>query len=122
MDLLLNSTTGDLSFTNGACPVTQLQADVVAQRLRIALYTFYGEWFLDTTIGVPYMQQVFSKVRKKSTIDLIFQGIIVADEGVLELVTFLSELDSTRGYVLTFSVRVADNSTSLPITVTIGGN
>lgn len=122
MDLLINSTTGDLSFTNGGCPVTQLQADVVAQRLRIALYTFYGEWFLDTTIGVPYMQQVFSKVRKKSTIDLIFQGIIVADEGVIELVTFFSEIDKARGYVLTFSVRVADNSTSLPITVTIGGN
>lgn len=122
MDLLLNSTSGDLVFTNGACPVTQLQADVVAQRLRIALYTFYGEWFLDTTIGVPYMQQVFSKVRKKSTIDLIFQGIITADEGVIELVTFISEIDTTRGYTMSFSVRVADNSTSLPITLSIGGN
>jgi hypothetical protein len=122
MDLLIDATTGDLSFTNGSCPVTQLQADVVAQRLRIALYTFYGEWFLDSTIGVPYMQQVFSKVRKKSTIDLIFQGIIIADEGVLELVTFISEIDTLRGYVLTFSVRVADNSTSLPITISLGGN
>lgn len=122
MDLLINSTTGDLVFKNGATPVTQLQADVVAQRLRIALYTFYGEWFLDDTLGVPYMQQVFTKVRKKSTIDLIFQGIITADEGVIELVTFISEIDTTRGYTMSFSVRVADNSTSLPITLSIGGN
>lgn len=121
MDLLLNSETGDLVFTNGICPVTQLQADVVAQRLRISLYTFYGEWFLDETIGVPYIQQIFTKVQRKSKIDLIFQGIIAADSGVIEILSFSSEISAQRGYTMTFSVRVADNSESLPITVSIGG-
>lgn len=121
MDLLLNSTTGDLVFTNGACPVTQLQADIVAQRLRITLYTFYGEWFLDDTIGVPYIQQIFAKVKRKSTVDLIFQGIISADPGVIEILSFTSEISPQRGYTMTFQVRVADNTASLPITVNIGG-
>ncbi|QHZ60040.1 hypothetical protein PJKIFABJ_00104 [Pseudomonas phage PE09] len=121
MDLLLNSATGDLVFQNGACPATQLQADVVAQRLRIKLYTFYGEWFLNTTIGVPYIQQVFTKVRRKSTIDLIFQGIISADPGVIEILTFQSEVTAQRGYTMTFSVRALDNTESLPLTITIGG-
>lgn len=121
MDLLINTETGDLVFKNGQCPVTQLQADVVAQRLRIKLYTFLGEWFLDTTIGVPYIQQVFAKVRRKSTVDLIFQGLITADAGVLELVYFSSEISNDRGYTMTFKVRVADNTTSLPITINIGG-
>lgn len=121
MDLLLNTDTGDLVFQNGAAPVTQLQADIVAQRLRIKLYTFYGEWFLNTTIGVPYIQQVFTKVRRKSTIDLIFQGIISADPGVIEILTFVSSVSPQRGYTMTFSVRVADNTESLPITITIGG-
>lgn len=121
MDLLLNKETGDLVFVNGACPVTQLQADVVAQRLRITLYTFYGEWFLDETIGVPYIQQIFTKVRKKSTIDLVFQGLISADPGVIEILSFTSEISAQRGYTMTFSVRVADNTASLPITLSIGG-
>lgn len=121
MDLLLDPKTGDLVFTNGACPVTQLQADVVAQRLRIALYTFYGEWFLDNTIGVPYVQQIFTKVRRKSTVDLIFQGLIAADPGVIEILTFKSEISAQRGYSMTFQVRVADNTASLPITINIGG-
>lgn len=121
MDLLLNTTTGDLVFQNGACPVTQLQADVVAQRLRITLYTFYGEWFLNGTIGVPYIQQIFNKVRRKSTVDLIFQGIISADPGVIEIISFSSEISAQRGYTMTFSVRVDDNTASLPITISIGG-
>lgn len=121
MDLLLNNLTGDLVFQNGACPVTQLQADVVAQRLRITLYTFYGEWFLNRTVGVPYIQQIFGKVQKKSTVDLIFQGIISSDPGVIEILTFTSEVLPTRGYSMTFKIRAADNSTSLPITITIGG-
>lgn len=121
MDLLLDSNTGDLVFQNGVCPVTQHQADIVAQRLRIKLYTFYGEWFLDNTIGVPYIQQIFTKVQRKSTIDLIFQGIIAADPGVIEILSFVSSISPQRGYTMTFSVRVADNTASLPITVTIGG-
>lgn len=121
MDLLIDSKTGDLVFQNGACPVTQLQADVVAQRLRITLYTFYGEWFLNDTIGVPYIQQIFAKVRRKSTVDLIFQGLIAADPGVIEILTFSSEITAQRGYTMTFQVRAIDNTASLPITINIGG-
>ncbi|AMR57321.1 putative tail lysozyme [Pseudomonas phage vB_PsyM_KIL3b] len=121
MDLLLDDKTGDLIFKNGTCPVTQLQADVVAQRLRITLYTFYGEWFLNTDVGVPYIQQVFAKVTKKSTVDLIFQGLISADPGVIEILKFSSTVSASRGYSMTFTVRVSDNTSSLPITLTIGG-
>lgn len=121
MDLLINNLTGDLVFQNGACPVTQIQADVVAQRLRITLYTFYGEWFLNRAVGVPYIQQIFGKIQKKTTVDLIFQGLISADPGVIEILFFESEILPTRGYSMTFQVRAADNSASLPITISIGG-
>lgn len=121
MDLLLNTDTNDLIFINGKCPVTQLLTDIVVQRLKITLYTFLGEWFLDTTIGVPYFQQIFGKIRSKATVDLIFQRIISADPDVIEILTFESTLSSSeRGYSMTFQVRVADNTTSLPITIEVG--
>ena len=121
MDLLLDSDTNDIIFVNGQCPVTQRLTDVVAQRLKITLYTFLGEWFLDTSIGVPYFQQIFGKVRSKSTIDLIFQRIIANDPDVIEILSFESELAaSTRGYTMTFQVRVRDNTSSLPITIQVG--
>lgn len=121
MDLLLNSDTNDLVFINGACPVTQLLTAIVAQRLKITLYTFLGEWFLDTTIGVPYFQQIFGKIRTKATIDLIFQRIISDDPDVIEILSFDSSLTpETRGYSMTFQVRVSDNTESLPITIEVG--
>lgn len=121
MDLLLDRDTHDIVFVNGECPVTQLLTDVVAQRLKITLYTFLGEWFLDTTIGVPYFQQIFGKVRSKATVDLIFQQIIANDKDVIEILSFESELENgTRGYSMTFQVRVKDNTASLPITIDIG--
>jgi hypothetical protein len=121
MDLLLNSDTNDLVFVNGACPVTQLLTEIVTQRLKITLYTFLGEWFLDTTIGVPYFQQIFGKVRSKATIDLIFQRIISEDPDVIEILTFESSLiTESRGYEMTFQVRVSDNTASLPITIQVG--
>jgi len=121
MDLLLNPNTGDLVFTNGGSPVTQRTATVVAQRLRITLYTFLGEWFLNTTVGVPYYQQIFGKIRTQSAVDLIFQQIITDDPDVIEILTFSSTLDSAnRGYSMTFQVRVSDNTASLPITISQG--
>lgn len=121
MDLLLNPDTNDLVFTNGKCPVTQRLLDIVAQRLKITLYTFLGEWFLDTTIGVPYFQQIFGKIRTKATIDLIFQRIISNDPDVIEILSFESSLTTdNRGYTMTFQVRVSDNTTSLPITIEVG--
>lgn len=121
MDLALDPDTHDIMFANGAVFVTQRMADIVAQRLKITLYTFLGEWFLDTDVGVPYFQQIFGKVRKKSTVDIIFQGIISDDPDVIEILTFTSEITSARGYTMTFAVRVSDNTESLPITITLGG-
>ena len=121
MDLLLDPITHDLVFVNGESPVTQTQAEIVAQRLKITLYTFLGEWFLDRTIGVPYFQQIFGKGRTNSAVDVIFQRFISNDPGVIEIREFQSTLEPQgRGYVMTFSVRVANNVITEPITISVG--
>lgn len=121
MDLLLDPVTNDLVFVNGVTTVTHSQSEIVTQRLKITLYTFLGEWFLDTSIGVPYFQQIFGKVRSKSAIDVVFQNIISADEGVLEIREFTSTLsNSDRGYTMTFKVKVADSSLTDNITISVG--
>lgn len=121
MDLLLDPNTHDLVFVNGQSLVTQTQAEVVAQRLKITLYTFLGEWFLDTSIGVPYFQQIFGKGRTKSAVDVIFQRFISNDPGVIEIREFQSTLSPQgRGYSMTFTVRVANNVITEPITLSIG--
>lgn len=113
MDIILNDT-GDIDFDNAEqATVTQEQRQDVAQRLQIKLRTFLGEWFLNTEVGVPYLQQIFGKGRKKSTVDIIFQTLILEEEDVLEIVDFNSTLDAaTRAYSLSFRVRVAAGVTA----------
>lgn len=121
MDLLLDTATNDLVFINGVATVAQTQSEIVAQRLKITLYTFLGEWFLDTTLGVPYFQQIFGKGRTKQTVDVIFQNIIAADPGVIEIREFSSVMDTAgRGYTMTFAVRVSATEVTPPITISVG--
>lgn len=117
MDILLTDT-GDVLFSNTEqALVTDEQRQDVAQRLQIKLRTFLGEWFLNVDNGVPYLEQIFGKGRKKGTVDIIFQTLILEEPDVLEIVSFNSTLDATtREYALSFRVRVAAGVTQ-PITI-----
>lgn len=122
MDFLLGAESHDIVYVNGGCMVTYSPQEVVAQRLKIALATFLGEWFLDTSIGIPYFQQILGQKRSKDAIDVIFQTAISALENVEQLVSFSSTFDSrTRSYDLTFSVRTVDGFTTDPITFNLSG-
>lgn len=119
MDILLDPNSHDVVFVNGAAPVTRSQQDVVAQRLKITLQTFLGEWFLNLDTGLPYFQQILTKIRNKSTVDAIFQQAILADPGVIEMIQYSSTLTaSSRGFDLSFAVRVTDGSI-VPIDFTL---
>lgn len=120
MDILLDEDTHDIVFINGDVPTTQGQKVTVAQRLKVRLQTFLGEYFLNTTIGVPYYQRIFGKIKNKSTVDTIFQREILSDEGVLEITSYRSDLDvSSRFLQVTFTVRTSEGITD-PITINVG--
>lgn len=106
MDILLDTTTHDIVFDNSDTPsvTTEVRQDV-AQRLKIKLSTYLGEWFLDITQGVPYYESVFKKGATKSSVDLIFQTMVLEEEDVLSIVSWDSSLDnSSRTYSLYFRV------------------
>lgn len=118
MDLLL-SEEHDIVWVNGPLlkeQTTQTRVDVVAQRLLIRLKNFRGEWFLDTSYGVPYWSILGRKI-KKSAVDLIFQREILAENGVKEL-TFFESTFENRKYTLSFRVKVTTGDETETITLT----
>jgi hypothetical protein len=120
IDILLDTDLHDIIFVNGSAPVTTTQQINVAQRIKITLQTFLGEWFLNTTVGVPYFEAIFGKVKSKASIDLLLQEKILADPGVIEMVSFESELDnSKRVYSMSFKVRTSEGVTD-DISITLG--
>ena len=125
MDLLIDNdplspSYGDLTFKNGPLTpefTTQSRTEVVAQRLLIRLRSFQGEWFLDTSYGLPYLQQILGHKTSKSAVDLIFQREILAENGVKEL-TFFESTFRNRQYSLTFRVKVTTGDETENITIT----
>lgn len=120
MDILVDPDTGDVVYDNTQVTVTEEQRQSVAQKLTIKLQTFLGEWFLNTANGVPYYQEIFGKVRSKSTIDIIFREKISEEPDVIEITEFNSEITPDRTYRLTFRVRTSLNQITDNISVSIG--
>lgn len=111
---------GDAVFINGpltAEGVTTERIETVAQRLRIRLLTFMGEWFADVNYGIPYYQRILARKPTKSAVDQIFQQAILAEEGVREITSFSSTYIN-RVYSATFRVRV-DGGETEPLTISL---
>ena len=128
MDLLLDKDTHDVVFNNGVVgslknspygELTQSIAESTAQRLKVRLLTFLGEWFLNIQAGVPYFERVLTKVKHKQVVDMIFQQQILADVDVTDILYFQSTLFSRR-YSLIFKVKCRDGSITPAITISQG--
>lgn len=62
--------------------------EAVAQRLKIHLRTFQGEWFLNRAAGVPYMQYILGKKMDTATITIlnsVFTRAILETPGIRRL-------------------------------------
>lgn len=119
MDFKLGSDR-DIIWHNGPLlkqDTTQTPVEVTGQRLLILLRTWMGEWFLDTTYGIPWEQRILAKKQvSKASVDLILQQKVLSDQGVKEIVSW----DSTfvnRHYDLTFKIKVVDGTISAPLTL-----
>lgn len=118
----MDSTTFDLVWHNGPLlkeDTTQTQVETTGQRLLILLRTFLGEWFINTDYGIPYYQQILARKNvSKASVDLILQTQVLADQGVKEIMSWVSTF-ANRKYSLTFSIQVVDGTVSQPLTIQI---
>jgi len=78
----------------------------VAQRLKTNLAIFKGEWFLDTTRGVPYYQEILKKNPDSKLIEAEFKAAIVNTDGIAKLKSFEMEYDnSLRKLTIAFTAQ-----------------
>lgn len=76
MALKIDEATTDIKLTDGKFEeVSGLQA--VGQRVKDTLFTFTGEWFLDTEFGVPYLEKILGqKTQNLSVVGAILKSKI----------------------------------------------
>lgn len=121
MDLLLDEVSHDIVWNNGPLTrefTTQPLTQTVAQRLKIRLLSFKGEWFVNTLYGIPYHQELLGKKPTKARIDRIYQQEILSENGVREIVSFNSTFDK-RQYSLQFQVKVSSGETTDVINIIV---
>ena len=63
-------------------------ADKVAQQIKINLLSFLGEWFLDNTYGVPYLEDILVKNPRMSAVETIFRSHINSVPNVIRITSF----------------------------------
>jgi hypothetical protein len=87
MTLLLNTAGNPVSFNlaNYNLQFTQGNIQWLAQKLKIRLSMVLGEWYLDSTIGLPYFSIIFQKGANQAMINALFTAAILGCPGVASL-------------------------------------
>lgn len=118
-DLTVDPLTGDLAITSGEVTLEENSA-AVRQRLEIKLRTFLGEWFLDTTFGVPYYEQVLGKKVNPISLNAVFVSAILSVPGIKKLdkpITYDFNA-SLRNLALSF-VAILDTGESVGVSISV---
>ena len=116
-DIYLDIDTHDLDFDGVDLRLTE-DTESIAQRLKITLLAYKGEWFLNTQFGTPYHQEILVK-SNLDTVPTTLQQVIRSVPGVQELTEFTSTLNKeTRKLDVSFKV-VASTSEEIEFNISI---
>lgn len=111
MDIKLSTVDNDIDTENNTLSLVE-SSEATAQRLRIKLKTFLGEWFLDTRIGMPYFQEFFVKKPNKLVMDSRIREAVEEDEGIESLNSINYDFDATtRALSFSFTATLVSGET-----------
>lgn len=103
-DIKLDSGTHDLVIYDYDLQVIE-SVDRVVQNIKIRLLHIYKEWYLDTTLGVPYFEEILVKDPDIPKIESIIIDTILKTRNVNQLLSFDSFFNNAnREYSVTFQV------------------
>lgn len=95
---------GDYTFGSGDDTWLINSPDAVAQAVKTRFELWYGQWFLDTTEGAPWIQSVLGK-QKPETYNLAVRKRILETRGVKSILSFNTTVDTTTRRVM-FSAEI----------------
>jgi len=106
-DLVLNEF-GDIEIVEGEASLITDSNQYLSQKVKIRMKTYYGEWYRDYTLGVPYFESILKKGVELSFVDALFKDVIKSTEGVSKITNYTSSLSSTGSYLASFTFSAID--------------
>lgn len=112
-DLLLVENTNGLDIVNFDLSFTGGNTQYVQQKLYIKLKTVLGEWYLNTTVGLPWLTEIAKKNPDIDLIEDLIRAEILSEPLVNEITEFTIFYDNTsRTLDVSFIVKLVDGSTA----------
>lgn len=126
-DMALDPADDDLLIVDGDFVLLR-GVEAIASDLRSRLQTFAGEYFLDTSIGVPWLRTdgqypaILGGKPSKTRSSEILRALILETPGVVELLAFGAVIDG-RTMRVTFRARVdTEQVIAVAFALAAGGN
>lgn len=99
--LAIDETTNDLYLSADGNLAVVTDALAVGQHARQRLQTFEKEWFLDTTCGVPWLDDILGRSYDPALAESVVKAELLATDGVEEITSFSVGFDrATRGLII----------------------
>ncbi len=105
-----NPVVGDLFLENGTVRITGTLGEEVAQAFWTRLKSFQGEWFLDKSLGFPWLQSVLGQKTPLPILQQMFRFLVVTTPGVAALAQFDLRRTPNRGLALSFRAVLQDGT------------
>ncbi|MDD5417248.1 MAG: hypothetical protein PHU12_04740 [Candidatus Aenigmarchaeota archaeon] len=119
--LKLDPISHDLKISGGRFTTTY-GAEEVRQRVKIALYHYFGEYFLNVNKGVPWHTGILGAKNGRNVLSNIIRKKILEVPGVIRIMDFsLTYSVSTRSYSLRTTIMTTKNSSDLTDYLTVDG-
>lgn len=91
-DIKLNTTTHDILIDINT-PVLTNERDTIDQKVKIELLFLFSEYFLDTTLGVPYIERIAIKNPELAQIEALIRNVILSVNNVISIEKLVIDFD-----------------------------
>lgn len=92
--------------------------EAVAQAVKTRLGLWAGEWFLDSTDGTPWNEQVLGKRTRGKNYDAAIRQRILGTQGVSEITEYSSTFDvNTRALSVSATITTIYGTTQVSLTI-----
>lgn len=103
-DTLLLTDDRDIDITGGKATIIDGE-EAFRQNVLTNLHLYLEEWFGDTSIGVPWLQDIFEKGISPDQVNSIIKAAILDVPGADKLNSYIFDFDEgRREYTITFNV------------------
>lgn len=109
----------DLEFVNNDLQLTS-GLEAISQSVKQRLKLWQGNWFLNESEGVPYLQQVFIKGADLAAVQNLLLLTVAKTVGIADILSFSTSPQPNRGLLLEFVATTSGDGAILSVETTVG--